>query len=329
MRSARYQDRYQTVAEFQVDIRNFLSHRQSVGLAHLAQADWETAEQSQEYTDYSRALFGFEEAEKLWPGNSHASFGIREVKRSWALCAETKYDFDLALSLVEAVPNYQEDTGRLTLARDERNARQSRIKMLRHLLSATIMVMFLVVFLVVGAATWWINSARLRARANASLAMAHSAEATLQRQSAVTAQASTERRERETRDALSLAKRRETEARVALDLAERRAIAQCDVSSEQYQLGRACSALGRPADALEHFVRMLELEKTQSAHDPESKIGRIDLALAYFHICQTNLSLNRMVSAIDAKRQVVNIYQSIADDEASVVNRRLLLGAIF
>jgi tetratricopeptide (TPR) repeat protein len=194
--------------------------------------------------------------------------------------------------------------------------------MLRHLLSATILVMFLVV----GAATWWINSARLRARANASLAMAHSAEATLQRHSAVTAQASAERRERETRDALSLAKRRETEARVALDLAERRVIAQRDVSSEQYQLGRACSALGRPADALEHFVRMLELEKTQSAHDPESKIGRINLALAYFHIGQANLSLNRMASAIDAKRQVVNIYQSIADDEPSVVHRRLLLG---
>ncbi len=67
--ATRPEDRFQTVPDFQQAIRDFLSHRESLVLSSRAQTSLDSARASSDYTQYSRAAFGFEEALKLWNGN--------------------------------------------------------------------------------------------------------------------------------------------------------------------------------------------------------------------------------------------------------------------
>ncbi|MFM8583441.1 MAG: hypothetical protein ACKOFW_18405, partial [Planctomycetaceae bacterium] len=94
-------DRYATVAEFQTAIRDYRSHSESILLANSAGEDLVKAEASQDYRDYSRAMFGFEEALDLWQGNSRAKRGLIESKLKYAGCAQSKKDFKLGLSLLD------------------------------------------------------------------------------------------------------------------------------------------------------------------------------------------------------------------------------------
>jgi hypothetical protein len=151
------QDRFQSVPEFQQAIRDFLSHRESLELSSRAQSSLESAESSSDYTHYSRAVFGFEEALKLWDGNSVAADGVAAERLAWALCAENQSDFDLSLSLLdETTTGYQEIRARVTSARDERDARQHKIRRLRRFsMSAS-----LAVAIVASVAAVWINVER-------------------------------------------------------------------------------------------------------------------------------------------------------------------------
>ncbi|MGZ0174876.1 MAG: serine/threonine-protein kinase [Planctomycetales bacterium] len=132
------QDRFQTVPEFQQAIRDFLSHRESLELSSRAQASLESAESTSDYTQYSRAVFGFEEALKLWDGNVPAADGVAAASLAWAMCAEAQSDFDLSLSLRdETTSGHQEIRVRVNAARDERDARQHKIRRLRRVSMAT------------------------------------------------------------------------------------------------------------------------------------------------------------------------------------------------
>ena len=125
-------DRYQTVGEFQQAVREFEAHQESLTLAARAEEALEAAEQSGEYTQYSEAVFGFSQALTLWAGNESAKEGIDRARQAYALCEERKDDFELGLSLLdETVPGQRDVIGRLTTARDERNARRGRLRRLK------------------------------------------------------------------------------------------------------------------------------------------------------------------------------------------------------
>ena len=153
-------DRFQTVGEFQQAVREFESHQESLKLAAGAEAALQAAEQSGDYTRYSESVFGFRQAVELWVGNTAAAEGIERSRQSYALCAEKKEDYELSLSLLdESNAEQREVIGRLTAARDERNARQGRLKRMKQGLAAAAILMLAVV---TGAA-FWINQERIEA----------------------------------------------------------------------------------------------------------------------------------------------------------------------
>ncbi len=137
-------ERYASVQDFQAAIREYQSHSESVVLSTRADEELAEARRTKDYQDYSRALFGFQEARTLWSGNERAKTGEVEARLAYAERALEKGDFDLGLSLLdERQPSQAHLHGRLLAARHERDARQARIKGLRRLaigLAAIIMI---------------------------------------------------------------------------------------------------------------------------------------------------------------------------------------------
>lgn len=99
--ASKLKDRYQTVEEFQAGIRDYQSHTESITLTLRALDELREAKKKQDYDLFSRARFGYEEALNLWGANKHAQKGLIDTKLTYALCAQTKGDFDLGMSLLD------------------------------------------------------------------------------------------------------------------------------------------------------------------------------------------------------------------------------------
>ncbi|MDF1844331.1 MAG: protein kinase [Rubripirellula sp.] len=126
------EDRYPDVPSFQQAIRDYRAHAESVSLASRAAEDLENGRRESSYSHFSRAAFRFEEAIKSWPGNLRAAEGLAETKRVHALAALENGDLDFGVSLLnESDPEHQPILKRLRFAHQERESRQSRLKMLR------------------------------------------------------------------------------------------------------------------------------------------------------------------------------------------------------
>jgi serine/threonine protein kinase len=94
-------DRYGSVQEFQTAVREYQSHYESISLSERAENELDAATQTDDYRDYARALFAFEEAYALWSGNHKAQAGISLARLRYAGSAHRKHDYDLGLSLIE------------------------------------------------------------------------------------------------------------------------------------------------------------------------------------------------------------------------------------
>ena len=151
------EDRYQTVQEFQQSVRDFESHRESLQVCATAEEALVAAGETGEYSGFSRAVFGFEQALALWDGNQRARDTMTEARLAYAACAEAREDYDLALSLLnELGGDNREMRDRLVAAKDKRDARQRQVRQLRRLLmSAGVAILVLV-----SAAAVWINRER-------------------------------------------------------------------------------------------------------------------------------------------------------------------------
>ena len=99
--ATKLEDRYQSVDEFQAGIRDYQSHTESITLTLRALDELREAKKKQDYDLFSRARFGYEEALNLWSNNRHAQKGLIDTKLAYALCAQTKGDFDLGMSLLD------------------------------------------------------------------------------------------------------------------------------------------------------------------------------------------------------------------------------------
>ena len=153
-------DRYQTVPEFQTALREYLSHEESIELADRAAERLAAGRQSGEYTEFSRARFGFETALEAWPENERAVEGLQETLFDYAKTAFDRGDLDLALSLIDESDSKQSGLGASILqAIVDRDARQQQIRRLRRISLAASLVVAIVS---IGAAVW-INSERSKA----------------------------------------------------------------------------------------------------------------------------------------------------------------------
>ncbi|MBX3438544.1 MAG: protein kinase, partial [Planctomycetaceae bacterium] len=126
------EDRYPSVQALQSAVRDYISHSDSIALADAAEEEWAHAERSQEYRDYARAVFGFEEAINLWPDNARAKQGLRQSRLGYAEAAHVKEDYDLGLSLLDPHdPSHEPVIARLEQGQRERATRQKRINQLK------------------------------------------------------------------------------------------------------------------------------------------------------------------------------------------------------
>ncbi|MEW4563970.1 protein kinase [Bremerella sp. JC770] len=136
--------RFNSVALLQEEVRKYQSTAQSIELTNTAQQELETAKETENYELFSRAMFGFEDALKLWSENDAADRGIHEARQEYAKCALKKADYDLGLQLVspaepDEAPIYQDlMTAKSDAERTARNAKFARYVAVGSLLFALI-----------------------------------------------------------------------------------------------------------------------------------------------------------------------------------------------
>ena len=139
-------DRYKSVLAFQKAIRDYQSHSESIALLENARKQLVEAEKSGDYQDYSRALFGCEEAYALWSGNVPAKEEIVRVQLAYATAARGREDFDLAASLLDAgTAEHAELLAEVQEAKRERDAKARRLKNAKRLAMAMIVAVLAVV----------------------------------------------------------------------------------------------------------------------------------------------------------------------------------------
>ncbi|QDT12194.1 WD40 repeat domain-containing serine/threonine protein kinase [Planctomycetes bacterium K23_9] len=150
-------DRYEDVRAFQQSIREYRSHAESIALANRAENNAEQGREQHDYSCFSRATYGFQQALSLWPGNEPAQRGIEATKISHAEAALAKEDFDLGLSLLsQTEPAHQELIQQLVDGQRERDLRQSRLTLFKRAAAA----MLLFIMLGGAVAFYYINQAR-------------------------------------------------------------------------------------------------------------------------------------------------------------------------
>jgi WD40 repeat protein/serine/threonine protein kinase len=96
------EDRYQSVQEFQVAIRNYQRHEESRTLTGRADelVQGKAGSSAESYADYQTACALYEEAIRGWKGNEKAEEGLFYTQLKYAELAYKRGDFDLGLQMV-------------------------------------------------------------------------------------------------------------------------------------------------------------------------------------------------------------------------------------
>ena len=130
--ATKIEDRYGTVQDFQAAIRGYQDHSESISMSARATDDLQAAQESDSYDDYSRAVFGFEEAYELWEGNKRALEGVMLAKLAYATSAFNKGDLDLGVSLLDRdIPQHAELASQIDEAKLDRERRHQRVQQLK------------------------------------------------------------------------------------------------------------------------------------------------------------------------------------------------------
>ncbi|EAQ81972.1 protein kinase domain-containing protein [Blastopirellula marina] len=165
--SSEISHRHVSVAQFQSAIREYQFHSQSLGMAARAREDLEEARTTQNYEQFSRSLFGFQDAMDLWPKNDAAIVGFRDARRAYAECALAKADFDLGLQqLDENDPETQALYAALIRGQTDRRLAQSR-KRFAQVSAIAAMLLLMVGAVAFGVVVYGKNAAIAKERDNA------------------------------------------------------------------------------------------------------------------------------------------------------------------
>ena len=153
-------ERHASVHEFRSAVEDYLTHSESYELSDRAEDDLKNARETGNYQTFNKAIFGFEEALRLWAGNKTAIDGLAATQVAYAERALENSDFDLAASLLDQKdPDHQPILATIAKSKKERDGRIQKLKRARQMgygLVATILV-------VISAAFLWVNDARAKA----------------------------------------------------------------------------------------------------------------------------------------------------------------------
>lgn len=148
--------RYQNAVEFREAIQSYLRHRESVLLAENANKvlneclHAQSQPRSTLYSEFSRAVAGFEQAIDLWSDNSKAHTGRENARIMYADVALANEDFGLAEAQIAPLPSEKtHDLKRkISQAKQTRLQIQKTTQRLRFAISAA--TLFIIVGLVIG-----------------------------------------------------------------------------------------------------------------------------------------------------------------------------------
>lgn len=130
--STKPEDRYASVLDFQSAVLEYRSHCESRLLVAAAGDELTTAENSQNYRKFERAIASLEQALKLWESNTHATELLRESRKRYASVALIRGDFDLSESQLDHDdPIHQPLLRQVHAARADREAQTQRVQRLR------------------------------------------------------------------------------------------------------------------------------------------------------------------------------------------------------
>lgn len=303
-------DRHKSVTQFQEEVRSYLDHSESLALAGHAQEDLTVAQQSNDYNDFSKAVFGFEQALDLWPGNKIARQGVPQAKLAYAQSAHAKEDYDLALSLLSPDnESHQELRAQILADQAERDARQSRLKFAKRAM-ATMAASFLIVITV---ALLMVESARQDAEHQKSIAIVERNEADRQRGIAEVAKDEAERAKDDLQVALveeerqrELAEKNAAEAKKQTLIAEMKQ----QEAEEQRKLAEKNAEEARKQEALAKEQKLIaemktdEAEKQRKLAEKNAETARMQTLVAQMQKAEADKQRELAVkNAQEAKRQ--------------------------
>ena len=259
-------ERHADVPAFQTAIREYQAHSESVALTSRAEGDLERARTTNDYQDFSRSLFAFEEALAMWTKNRRARRGISKARLAYAQNALVKGDFDLGISLLDpSNPEHQELLSQLKAAQQEREARVHRIRAMKR-----IGVMMAVLFIVVVSGfSYWVNLEREEAVRQKTIAEENEAEAKRQEIEAIAQRQEADRQRDIATENEEEAKRQEKIAREN----EAKALAAKKAEEEQKKVAQANEAEAKRQEriAKESEAKALAAKK---AEEEQRKIAQ-------------------------------------------------------
>ncbi|QEG01408.1 Serine/threonine-protein kinase PknB [Stieleria maiorica] len=119
--ATKLEDRYQSVQELQDAIREYQSHRESIKLSESADEHFANAKKNQSSDEFARARFAYEEALKLWDGNTAAVSGMRLATLAHARNALDQENYELGISVLDPEnPEHRDLLSKLELKRAAR-----------------------------------------------------------------------------------------------------------------------------------------------------------------------------------------------------------------
>eukprot|EP00913_Durusdinium_trenchii_P028471 g26699.t1 len=253
-------ERYESVFEFKAAIRDYQSHTESITLAVRAEEDLAEAAESDDYQDFARALFAFEEAVALWDGNHRAAKGIIEARHAYAASAWSKGDYDLGISLLdEGEPTHQLLLKKLRSAQRERDARQHRLKTAKRFAVGLVVVLFMVIS-VAGVSIWQAKEEAVEAKEDALFAQGE-AIGERERADGEKSRAVTEAKKARAAEADALAATKEAVAatNAAMAAKKREEIAKLQTQYEAYIAQIALAAKEIENNSFDEARRLLEV----------------------------------------------------------------------
>ncbi len=149
--------RYGSVEQFQDALRAYQQHTESLILLSRAEAELADAQRNKRPESFSRALFGFEEAIKLWSGNTRAYAAQHEAKLAYAEHALQSENYELGVSLLDSEdPRDAPLLKKLAQGKKERDLKTRRLRLAR----ITTRALAGVLVAVLSIATLWIKTAK-------------------------------------------------------------------------------------------------------------------------------------------------------------------------
>ncbi len=292
-------ERYASVRDFQNALRGYLSHAESIALARRAEEELAAAAQSDNYQDFSHALFGFQEALLMWEQNERAQVGLQKAKLAYARTAYAKGDYDLGASLLDPQAAEQAELLRdIQSARQERDARQRRLKTAKR----AVVALLALVFLIVSVAFVAVNEQRK--------------EAERQRQLAVAAK-NLEQEARRVAEAAEMQEREAKEAALAAQQQERLAREQAQAAEQKERLARQAEEDAKLAalaakEKEAHARLAAERAKTEAELAKEQETKAKALAQYQAYITSIGLAAAKIEeNAFDAARELLDACQPV------------------